>query len=363
MNELSHWLSTPQWEMFGHHISPGGILAFVACVVAGFLISRALQSKLMRRLFTRLGVDSSHAAVVTTVLGFLAFIGLAVLGLQAGGVPIAWTVPIPGLSFSVLVLFRLLFLLAFVFWLSSVLKHFFLSHFLSTSGLNRALQYAIAQIVGYVILIIGAALSLQNAGIDLSALAFLAGAIGVGVGFGLQNIASNFISGIILLIERPVEIGDRVEIGDVAGTVTEIRARSTTVLTNDNISMIVPNSKLVEDTVTNWTHSDPKIRFRVPIGVAYGSDVAKVEGVLMEVAREHPKALSDPPPAVFFDGFGDNSLNFELCVWSEEMSYRPRRFRSDLNFAIERKLREAGIEIPFPQRDVWIRSAPASDRA
>jgi small-conductance mechanosensitive channel len=109
--------------------------------------------------------------------------------------------------------------------------------------------------------------------------------------------------------------------------------------------------------VTNWTHSDPKIRFRIPIGVGYASDVDKVRELLLEVAREHPKALADPPPVVFFEGFGDSSLNFELGVWTEEMSYRPRSFRSDLNFAIERKLRAAGIEIPFPQRDVWIRSA------
>jgi potassium efflux system protein len=135
------------------------------------------------------------------------------------------------------------------------------------------------------------------------------------------------------------------------------------VLTNDNIAMIVPNAKFIEDTITNWSHGEPKVRFRIPVGVAYGSDVEKVRALLLEVAREHPQALSDPAPLIFFSGFGESSLNFELGVWSEEMSYRPRRFRSDLNFAIERKLREAGIEIPFPQRDVHIRTAPlrASD--
>jgi small-conductance mechanosensitive channel len=267
------------------------------------------------------------------------------------------------MGFSVLVLFRLLLLLAVVFWLSSSAKRFLFSRFLTGSGLDRALQYTIAQIAGYLILIIGAAVALQNAGIDLSALAIFAGALGVGLGFGLQDIARNFVSGIIILVERPIQIGDRVVVDKVAGQVREIRARSTTVVTNDNIAMIVPNAKFIQDTVTNWSHGDALVRFRIPVGVAYGSDVEKVRALLIEVAREHPQALAEPAPTVFFDGFGESALNFELGVWCAEMSDRPRRFRSDLNFAIERKLREAGIEIPVPQREVRIRSAPPADAA
>lgn len=357
MKDFHQWFVTSQWELFDRQIAPAGVAAFLGCFLAGLFISGFLQSAMARRLLTRLGVEASLAAVVTAVLGLLVFFAGCVIGVQLAGIPIAWDAHIPGMGMSVLVIVRLLLLLAFVFWLSSALKRFFFRRFLSTSGLNRSLQYTIAQIAGYVILIIGAAIALQNAGIDLSALAILAGAIGVGVGFGLQNIASNFISGLILLIERPVEIGDRVVIGDVAGSVQQIRARSTTVLTNDNIAMIVPNSKLIEDTVTNWTHSDPKIRFRIPVGVAYGSDVEQVKTLLLEVAREHPQALAEPAPVVFFNGFGESSLDFELGVWSEEMSFRPRRFRSDLNFAIEKKFRAAKIEIPFPQRDVWVRSS------
>lgn len=358
MKDFHAWFVTTQWEMFGRQIAPAGIAAFAAFIAVGLLVSSVLQCSIVRRALTRIGIDANLVVMVTAVLGLFAFVAGTVLGVQAAGIPIAWEAPIPGLGLSVLVLGRLLLLLALVFWLSSALKRFFFRRFLSTSGLNRSLQYTIAQIAGYLILIIGAALALQNAGIDLSALAILAGAVGVGIGFGLQNIASNFVSGIILLIERPVEIGDRIEVGDVAGSVTNIRARSTTVLTNDNISVIVPNSKLVEDSVTNWTHSDPKVRFRIPVGVAYGSDVEKVKALLLEAAREHPKALADPEPGIFFNGFGESSLDFELAVWSAEMSYRPRRFRSDMNFAIERKFREAGIEIPFPQRDVWVRGVP-----
>jgi len=147
-----------------------------------------------------------------------------------------------------------------------------------------------------------------------------AGAIGVGIGVGLQSIASNFISGLVILAERPISIGDRVEVGQTAGLVQRIDARSTIVVTSDNISIIVPNSKFIEDPVTNWTLGDPRVRFRLPVGVAYGSDVAKVRETLIAAGREHPKTLQDPAPNVFFSGFGDSSLDFELVVWSSEMS-------------------------------------------
>lgn len=352
---MEAWFFTGHWEALGRQISPAGLVAGIGFIAAGLTVSAVLQSRTIRRALTRLGIDAHLVALVTAILGLVVLVGGVVAGIQAAGIPIAWSAQIPGLGLSVLVLFRLLVLLALVFWISSALKRFVFTRFLSDSGLNRSLQYTIAQIIGYMTLLIGAALALQNAGIDLSALALLAGAIGVGIGFGLQNVTSNFISGIILLIERPVEIGDRVVVGNVAGLVTQIRARSTTVLTNDNIAMIIPNSKFVEDIVTNWTHADPKVRFRIPVGVAYGSDVELVKTLLLDVAREHPHALSDPAPNVFFDGFGESSLNFELAVWTKEMSYRPRRFRSELNFAIERALREAGVEIPFPQREVRIR--------
>jgi small-conductance mechanosensitive channel len=190
----------------------------------------------------------------------------------------------------------------------------------------------------------------------LGALAVFAGAVGVGVGFGLQNIASNFISGLVILAERPITIGDRVEVAGITGQVQQIRARSTVIRTNDNITMIVPNTKFIDSPVTNWTYGDPRVRFRIPVGVAYGSDIAKVREALLAAGRENPNTLKDPAPSVFLQKFGDNSIDFELVVWSSEMSARPSRYRSDLNFAIEQKFREAGIEIAFPQRDLHIRS-------
>jgi small-conductance mechanosensitive channel len=160
----------------------------------------------------------------------------------------------------------------------------------------------------------------------------------------------------VILAERPITIGDRVEVAGITGQVQQIRARSTVIRTNDNISMIVPNTKFIDSPVTNWTYGDPRVRFRIPVGVAYGSDVAKVREALLAAGRENPNTLKEPAPSVFLEKFGESSVDFELVVWSSEMSARPSRYRSDLNFAIEQKFREAGIELPFPQRDLHIRS-------
>jgi small-conductance mechanosensitive channel len=218
------------------------------------------------------------------------------------------------------------------------------------------LQYAIAQVVSNIVLVVGIFFVLENAGIHLAALAVFAGAVGVGVGFGLQNIASNFISGLVILAERPITIGDRVEVAGILGTVRQIRARSTVIVTNDNIAIIVPNSKFIDSPVTNWHYGDPSVRFRLPVGVAYGSDVNKVREALIAAAREHPATLNDPEPTAFLEKFGNSTIDFELVAWSREMSHSPRRFRSDLNYLIHKHLTAAGIEIPNPQRDLHIRS-------
>jgi small-conductance mechanosensitive channel len=231
---------------------------------------------------------------------------------------------------------------------------------LRRTHLNPALQFTLARIFGYLLLALGFYISFQTVGVNLSSLAILAGAVGVGLGFGLQNIISNFISGLIILAERPIAIGDRIEVGGVAGQVREISLRSTTVITNDNIAIIVPNADFITHSVTNWSYADPRVRFRIPFGVAYGTDLEKLRRLMTEVANGHPKALKEPKPDLFFTGFGDSALHFELSVWSSEMTVAPRRFRSDLYFAIEKALRENQIEMPFPQRDVRIRRETVS---
>jgi small-conductance mechanosensitive channel len=261
-----------------------------------------------------------------------------------------------GTAFTPLSITKILFWLALVLVLQYFLRRLVVQRVLKRTRLDVSLQYAISKFIGYTCVALGFYIALQVNGVDLSSLAVIMGAIGVGLGFGLQNIINNFVSGLIILAERPVTIGDRVEVGSVAGQVTRISLRSTTVVTNDNISIIVPNSDFISHAVTNWSHGDPRVRIRLPVGVAYGTDPEKLRRVLLQVAAEHPKVLREPTPELFFSGFGDSSLNFELAVWTSEMTPKPRRFRSELYYAVEKTLRENQIEIPFPQRDLHLRS-------
>ena len=250
----------------------------------------------------------------------------------------------------------LLILFASVIIIERIVQKQLIRRFLSRTKLQSSLQFGLSRIIGYTLIAVGFYVAFQLVGVDLSSLAIIAVSLGVGVGFGLQNIINNFVSGIIILAERPISIGDRIEVAGVAGRVTKMQLRSTTVVTNDNITMIVPNADFISNTVTNWSHGDPKVRIRVPVGVAYGSDLKLLQQLLLEAAGEHPKALRDPSPVVLFTEFGDNSLNFELGVWTQEMSATPIHFTSEMNFIIEQKLRENDIEIPFPQRDLHVRS-------
>ena len=350
----SQWFFEPIFNLFGRQISPAGIAAFLGCVVAGLLLSSFLQSGFMRRQISRLGLEKNHVAILTVSISLFAFLGFVVIGLNLGGLPIPWDAKVPAIGLSLSQIFQLVVLVAIVFWFASAAKRFLFNRFLSKSGLDRSVQYTIAQICGYLVLVIGILVALQSAGLNLSALAVFAGAIGVGIGFGLQNITRNFISGLVVLAERPIKIGDRVEVGNVTGQVKSIRARSTTILTNDNIAIIVPNSDFIEKPVINWSHGDPRVRFRIRVGISIDSDVTRAREILTEIARAHPAALQDPQPWVVFDKFGDSTFELELVVWSVEMSYRPRAFRSDLNFEIERRFREAGIDLPRPRRDIRV---------
>ncbi len=227
---------------------------------------------------------------------------------------------------------------------------------LQRSRLDFGARQAVGAITRYVVLLTGLLVFVQSVGIVLTTLNVLAGAIGIGVGFGLQNVISNFISGLIIMFERPIKVGDRIVVDDIEGDVIEIGARSTVVVTNDNIAIIVPNGKFITENVVNWKYNDGTVRFRIPVGVAYGSDVRLVERLLLEVANAEKEVLADPPPVVRFLAFGDNALEFELRAWSSTAVNRKGRLTSALNFAIYDRFREHGIEIPFPQRDLHLRS-------
>jgi small-conductance mechanosensitive channel len=224
--------------------------------------------------------------------------------------------------------------------------------------LDEGLRYALDRLLHYAVMATGAFLALDNLGVSVSALAGLGAVLAVGIGFGLQNIAQNFVSGVILLLERPVKKGDFVHVGEVRGTVRDIRARATVVTTLDNVDIIVPNGQFIAEPVTNATLDDRRVRVRIAVGVAYGSETERVRDILREVASANPAVLAHPEPQVLFQDFGESSLDFVLLAWLGD----PREespVASELRFAIDRAFRAAGIEIPFPQRDLHLRTGLA----
>jgi small-conductance mechanosensitive channel len=207
-------------------------------------------------------------------------------------------------------------------------------------------------VIGLIILVI-TALDLLN--VPLTAFAFVSGAVAIGVGFGAQNIINNFISGWILIWERPIRINDYIELGDTAGTVEEINTRSTRIMRVDGVHILVPNSKLLEETVVNWTLIDRKLRCIVRVGVQYGSDVRKVEEILTRCAESHAQVMDDPKPDVIFEDFGDNALIFDLYFWVHSSGDRgARQIRSDVRFSLDQAFIDAQIVVAYPQRDIHV---------
>jgi small-conductance mechanosensitive channel len=222
----------------------------------------------------------------------------------------------------------------------------------------RGVPLAITSTVHYVVLFLGFLLAISAAGVDLNRVSLLAGVLGVGIGFGLQNVVNNFVSGLILLYERPVQIGDMVEVGGLLGEVKRIGIRSSTIRTFQGAEVIVPNGNLISDQVVNWTFSDRRRRMDVKVGVAYGTDPERVLALLRQVAADNDGVLGDPEPIALFLGFGDSSLDFELRAWTPLFEDWVRT-QSELTVAVNRAIVDAGIEIPFPQRDLHLRTAEA----
>lgn len=248
------------------------------------------------------------------------------------------------------------FLLFILFYVTGKLRKWIVYKVLAKSKIDLGVRIAVGTIFRYIILVIGLVIVLQTVGIDLSTLTVLFGALGIGIGFGLQNVTNNFVSGIIILLERPIKVGDRIEIGDVNGDVVRVSMRATTIVTNDNISIIVPNSDFISSKVINWSHTDRNIRFNYPVGVSYKEDPDKVKKILLEVAASNDGVLKEPKPDVLFSDFGESYLEFKLRIWTREYINRPGVLKSKLYFEIFKKFRENGIEIPYPHRDIMIRN-------
>ena len=260
-----------------------------------------------------------------------------------------------GNEFSILNLIFLIALLIGSIIISNYLAHILRTNVLQVTRMSRGSQEIISIVTKYGLICLATIILLQAYGLNLSSLALIGSALGVGIGFGLQDIARNFASGIVLLFERSIQVGDFIQIGEHLGVVEELRTRSIVLKTLDKISIIVPNSRFLSEEVINWNHRKSVSRIHLPIGVAYGSDVAKVRSALLQAAEEHLEVLRNPPPQVFFTEFGDSSLNFELLIWTSDPS-RQAPLKSDLCFRIEEIFQEQQIDIPFPQRDINISS-------
>jgi potassium efflux system protein len=227
-------------------------------------------------------------------------------------------------------------------------------------NLAPGLSYAASSLLNYIILALGFVAGLGVLGVDFSKVSILAGAFGVGIGFGLQSIVNNFVSGLILLFERPIHVGDTIEVSSLQGIVRRIGIRASVIHTGVGADIIVPNSQLVTDKVTNWTLSDRLRRVDLPIGINYGADPKKVIELLEQAARLHPEVLREPAPRALFMGYGDSAINFELRVWPTHFN-QATQVRSDLAAAVYDAVNAAGMSFPFPQREIRLLHDPQVD--
>ena len=364
------------FSCFGYHeliVYAGKKTAVLGAITAFSII---LHNRLVAfiRFFCKDHVEESGKKIchpvtstLSTVIGWMLFLfgcyfALKMFGFERRGVTVLTAMAqyplltLKDIHISLWVIFKS----GFIIWLfvvfARVVNNFLSKSIYPRTKLDKSIQYTISITIKYILFIIGGFIGLKALGIDLGALAIFAGTVGIGIGLGLQEIAKNFISGLIILFERPIKIGDYIEVGGLPGQVRSIEARSTIVDTFDNISVIVPNGEFMTQRVINWSHSDRVIRVVLPVGVAYGSDTKLVRDSLLEVAGRHQKVLKKPAPYVWFEEFGESALNFKLFVWTEDTGNR-LQLRSDLNYMIDHIFRERGITIAFPQCDLHIKSS------
>ncbi len=255
-------------------------------------------------------------------------------------------------EFSVWYLLKLLIAIVILSWLSKRIRNVLVHRVLIRYNDDIGVRQAIGTIVRYMFLVVGMFIVIHASGIDLSGLALLGGALGVGIGFGLQNITNNFVSGVVILLERPVKVGDRIEVGGTSGDVVKISARATTVVTNDGISVIIPNAELVSTRVTNWSLTGKMVRFKIPVPVSYGEDQDKILKLLMEVAAEDSNVAKEPAPSIRLKEFGSSALVFELVIWTSKLMQRQGMMKSRINMAVYKKFLDHNISMPINRLDI-----------
>ena len=371
---MNQWLHQMLFTLLGQPVTPLKLIYVAVILLLTFGIIILVRRLTRRFIFSKLQLAEFRVKLYQrTVSTILFFIGLTIA--TESFIPQAelirhiseilnfrlFTLGDNPISLSAL-LTLLVFVIIFAIG-SRLLRDMVLSRFLNYMRIDAGTQFTFERIVHYLIMVLGVVVAFQSIGVDLSGLAVIFGFLSVGIGFGLQNVTSNFVAGLILLFERPINVGDRVLIGDVEGDVNEIKIRATRIQTVDNISIIVPNSEFVASNVINYSHGDPKIRINVDVGVSYNSDLDLVLRTLKEVALADSEVLKRPEPDVLLRNFGDSSWEMRLRIWIRDPKRHPI-VRSKINCAIVREFRKNGIEIPFPQRDINFRNPmPPSQNA
>ncbi len=355
------------YDKFSQYLFKGifiTIFLFISSVIMFYTIRILLEL-----LLTMLPVIHRHAGTIITSLQPFIFLICALLfyastasvwllfptsqdalnALATLGIPLgSYTLTMETIMITVSIIYGAILI-------SRAIQAILLGEIMPRNNVDKGVQLSIARLVHYTILLLGFLILLKVMGADLTKLTILGGALGVGIGFGLQTIVNNFASGLILLFERPIKVGDTIELGTDLGEVKKLGLRSTIIQTYDNAEIVVPNSDLISGQVTNWTLAERKARVKIPVGVAYGTDISKVLEILLAVAGEHPMVLTTPAPNALFLAFGASSLDFELRVWVGDFSDR-RLVQSELNQEINSEFADAGIEIPFPQTDLHLRT-------
>lgn len=269
-------------------------------------------------------------------------------------------ISIGGTKITIINIAYLVIFLVFFIFVSRIIRDALQNRILPRTRLDIGARASFVNIVIYTFWILAIYTGINILGINLSSLAFMAGALGIGIGFGLQNVVNNFVSGIILLFDPSIQVGDMVQIGDDWGTVNRINIRTTIIQTFDNASLILPNSEMISNKVTNWSFKDPKVRRQVDVGVAYGSDVQLVHKILLQIVNDMPEIMNDPAPRVDFTDFADSALIFRVRFWITSPEFWLAA-PTELRFKIDEEFKKNGIEIAFPQQDIHIRSASGLD--
>lgn len=320
-------------------------LATIRTVI--YFLRKTFRPSPMVKAWENLIAFSVWVVVALHLLGWLPIVlqGLDSMAMQVGSTRV-----------SVLATFKLLLSVALLWVLALWLARIIENRISKAEYVSASMQVALVKLSKFVLLVLAFLLALDAVGIDLTALAVFGGALGVGLGFGLQRIASNFISGFIVLFDRSIRPGDVITIGDKFGWVQELRARYVVVKDRDGVERLIPNETLITNEVINWSYSDPNVRLRIPVSISYDNDPEQALSLMRLVADENPRVLATPEPATRLIAFGDNGVELELRVWIPDPEAGLASVRSDINLAIWRAFKAAGIVIPYPQRDLHIRS-------